>query len=406
MELLKTDTLLQAKEKLKQKTKDWHFKTKILSLNQANGKTIAQDIVCSRNVPPFARSTMDGYAIIAQDSYGASASNPIFFEVIDHVNIDEVATKEIHEHEAIQVQTGSMLPLNATAVVMKEYIESYAKDKIVVMKAVSVGENIIQKGEDMKQGEILVPKGKKLTFSDLGILASQGIQEVEVFQPLTMTIISTGDELVDLDEPLVGAHIYDVNSYALQALACENDFCVINRTLIADDQQLLLEACQQAIKESDCLVMSGGSSKGKKDYTRQIFEELGGEVFTHGIAIKPGKPTILGIKDHTLLIGLPGNPLAALLIFKLILVDWFEQCKKMARKPLLNAKIQENVSNNQGRSTCCFVRLVQHDHELWAYPLYTKSANISILSKADGFTIIPSTQEGVKQGSWIEVEML
>lgn len=408
MELLDTDTLFEAKQKFKEKINLVHLKTQSLSLEKACGKTIATKINCQTSIPPFCRSTMDGYAIRAQDSFGASSSNPLFFDVVDVVDIDEVATVELQTQQAIQVQTGSMIPKYATAVVMKEYCEVYSQHKMIVYHPVSHGENINQKGEDMKQGECLIPQGKILTAADIGILASQGISEVEVFSPLTLSIISTGDELVDLDEPIQGAHIHDMNSYALQACALENDFEVVERKLICDDEQKLYTTCQQAMEVSDIVILSGGSSKGKKDFTRQVFEKLNGEILTHGIAIKPGKPTIIGFNHDykTLLIGLPGNPLAALLMFQLIVVDGLKEIKGTPSRLKVFAQIQENVSNNQGRETCLFVKLEKYEQGYFATPIYTKSANISCFLKADGITRIAATQEGLKKGSWIEVEVL
>ena len=210
IELLHTDTLTQAREKLKNETKNFELKVHRVACEEALGCICAKDVIAEENVPPFRRSTVDGYAIIAGDSYGAGDSNPAFYQVTGHVNIEEQALMTVDMGEAVQVQTGSMVPDGATAVLMVEYTEQYADGKIIGYKAVSEDENIIQVGEDMAAGDCLIQRGREINARDIGMMAALGICDIEVYMPPVVTIISTGDELVDIREPLTASKIRDI----------------------------------------------------------------------------------------------------------------------------------------------------------------------------------------------------
>ena len=219
IELLNTDTLAQAREKLNKETENDVLKVRRIACADALGYICAEDIIAKENVPPFRRSTVDGYAIIARDSYGASDSNPAFYRVTDQVTIEETARTAVGPGEAVQVQTGSMVPDGATAILMAEYTEIYAAAKIIGYKAVSEGENIVQIGEDMAFGDCLIQRGRRINAGDIGTMAALGICDVLVYISPIVSIISTGDELVDIGEPLTASKIRDINSYGLAAEA-------------------------------------------------------------------------------------------------------------------------------------------------------------------------------------------
>lgn len=408
MELFDTDSLQIAREKLWEQSKNKIKKTKMVSLIEATNCILAADFYAPDDIPAFARSTMDGYAICAKDSFGASSNNPLFFEVIDHVAIDQKTNKIIGANQAVQVQTGSCIPQGANAVVMVEMTEEFSNDKLMVYQAVSVGENINQKGEDMQKGQCLLEKGTKLDGTSIGILASFGIEQVEVYEPLTMTIISTGDELVDLQEVCSGSQIRDINSYSIMSCALKHGFQIIHRCLIKDEKAELKKEVENACEISDIVILSGGSSKGEKDFSKKVMMEVTQNVLTHGIAIKPGKPTIIAYdkQNQSLVVGLPGHPLAALLMFQLIVLDWYQRFFQQKKRLPRYAQIQQNVSSNQGRETCLLVQLHAEETGFSAIPIHTKSGNISSRMKADGFTLIPRDKEGLKKGEWIVVEEL
>lgn len=407
IELLCTDTLEQAVRKLNEETADLNFKIHKMTCEEALGFICAKDVIAGENVPPFRRSTVDGYAVIAADSYGSGDSNPAFYQVIGHVNIEEPARMAVRSGEAVQVQTGSMVPDGATAVLMVEYTELYAAGKMIGYKAVSDGENVIQPGEDITIGECLISKGRKINAGDIGMMAALGISEIEVYVPPAVTILSTGDELADMDEPLTGSKIRDINSYALAAEAKSMGMTVRRRLRVGDNEAEIFEAVSRAAEDSDIILLSGGSSKGNKDYTKKVLENFTGNVFTHGIAMKPGKPTILAYdrKYRTVIAGLPGHPMAAMLMFRLVIVRWYWEKIGRQTRPPYRARISENVSSNQGRETCLPVKLIPDSEGFTAKPIYAKSGSIAALSRADGYVRIPRNREGLNKGEpvWVEV---
>ena len=407
MELLHTDTLAEAREKLKTETENFMLRIHRIPCDEALGCVCAETVTARENVPSFRHSTVDGYAIIAKDSYGATDSNPAFYSVTGHVNIEERAAVSVMSGEAVQVQTGSMVPDEATAVLMVEYTETYSPNKIVGYKAVSEGENITQIGEDMKMGDCLIRSGRKINARDVAMMAAMGIGTVQVYEPLVLTVISTGDELVDMDEELSGAKVRDINSYGLAAQARSNGFIVRKQMRIKDQETAIRQAVEEALDESDVILLSGGSSKGNKDYTKKILEEITHNVFTHGISIKPGKPTILSYdRQHkTIIAGLPGHPMAAMLMFRLVILDWYETIAKIPKGYPYFAVMQENVSSNQGREMCLLVRLVCGEEDYTAVPVYAKSGSISALERADGYVMIPRNKEGLKKGERVRVEV-
>lgn len=408
MELLKSDSLKEAQIKLKNETEKLQLKTKLIKSEDACCFVCAQNIYANENVPPFRRSCVDGFAIRAQDSYGANESSPIFFDIVGQLNIDNYSNITLNSQQAVQIQTGSMIPFEANAVVMVEYCETYAKNKMAVYRPVSINENVIQEGEDIHINECLIQKGRRLTPSDIGMLASLGIEEIEVYQPLKIAVLSSGDELKGIHEKITGSYIRDINSYSLASRARQAGLIVKEIKKIRDDEKLIHDAVLEASADCDIVVISGGSSKGNKDYTKRILEEITHCVLTHGIAIKPGKPTIISY-DHlreTLIVGLPGHPLAAMMMFELIVLNWVNQKMNCLKKYPVFAQISENVSSNQGRETCLFVHLIQKDQGYEAVPIYSKSGSISVLSKADGYTLISRQSEGLKKGETVQVEVL
>ncbi|WP_178624005.1 gephyrin-like molybdotransferase Glp [Frisingicoccus sp.] len=408
IELLYTDTLTQAREKLKDETKNFELKVHRVACEEALGRICAKDVIAEENVPSFRRSTVDGYAILAGDSYGAGDSNPSFYQVTGCVNIEEQASMTVSTGEAVQVQTGSMIPDGATAVLMAEYTEQYADGKIIGYKAVSEDENIIQIGEDMAAGDCLIQRGREINARDIGMMAALGICDIEAYAPPAVTIISTGDELADIHEPLTGSKIRDINSYALAAEVRRAGMIVRRRFRVRDDEKEIFQAVSQSIKDSDIVLLSGGSSKGNKDYTKKVLEELTGNVFTHGIAIKPGKPTILAYdrEYQTVIAGLPGHPMAAMLMFRLVILYWYSEKSGLQLRPPYMARISENVSSNQGRETCLPVKLVRSGDGFVAKPIHAKSGSIASLGRADGYVRIPRNQEGLNKGALVWVEVL
>ena len=406
MELLKVDTLEAAREKLRSAVGENWIKTVKVPLKNALDRVLAEDIYGRVNIPDFRRSMVDGYAVIAKDTMGAGESIPVFLKVIDDVGMGEEATSIITSGTCAYVPTGGMIPDGADACVMVEYCEHFDSEELAVYQATSVGRHVVEIGEDSREGELLFKKGTKLRPQEIGALSAEGFTEISVFAPLKISIISTGDELVAPGGEIKKGQIYDINTSALDALATKHGFEVINTCTVRDQYELLKAAIADAKEKSDIVVVSGGSSKGKKDMTATLIDELTVPgVFTHGLALKPGKPTILGVNeaDKTLMVGLPGHPVAAMAVFEMLLVWLKRELTCEAEKGKVPAVLSGNVPGAPGRQTLLFVELEQTGDGYVAKPIFGKSGLMSTMTRADGYTTIEMLQEGLKSGEKIWV---
>ena len=406
MELLKVDTLEAAREKLLAAVGENWMKTKNVPLNEALNGVLAEDVYGKVNIPDFRRSMVDGYAVIAKDTMGAGESLPVFLKVIGDVGMGEAAECVITPGTCAYVPTGGMIPDGADACVMVEYCEHFDSEEIAVYQATSVGRHVVDIGEDSKAGELLFKKGTKLRPQEIGALSAEGFTEVKIFAPVTISIISTGDELVAPGGTINKGQIYDINTTALQALSTKHGFEVVSTATVKDQYDLLKAAIVEAKENSDLVVVSGGSSKGKKDMTALLIDELANPgVFTHGLALKPGKPTILGAdkESGTLMVGLPGHPVAAMAVFEMMLVWLKRELTCEPEKGLVPAVLSGNVPGAPGRQTLLFVELEQTEDGYLAKPIFGKSGLMSTMTRADGYTTIEMLQEGLKSGEKVWV---
>ena len=406
MELLKVDTLETAREKLLAAVGENWIKTKNVPLNEALNGVLAEDVYGKIHIPDFRRSMVDGYAVIAKDTMGAGESLPVFLKVIGDVGMGEAAECVITPGTCAYVPTGGMIPEGADACVMVEYCEHFDSEEIAVYQATSVGRHVVDIGEDSKAGELLFKKGTKLRPQEIGALSAEGFTEVKIFAPVTISIISTGDELVAPGGTINKGQIYDINTTALQALAGKHGFEVLGTVTVKDQYDLLKAAIVEAKENSDLVVVSGGSSKGKKDMTALLIDELADPgVFTHGLALKPGKPTILGAdkESGTLMAGLPGHPVAAMAVFEMMLVWLKRELTCEPEKGLVPAVLSGNVPGAPGRQTLLFVELEQTEEGYLAKPIFGKSGLMSTMTRADGYTTIEMLQEGLKSGEKVWV---
>jgi molybdopterin molybdotransferase len=385
-----------------------HIKeTEIRPIQEALHYILAQPIKSVENVPGFDRSTVDGYAVNARDTFGASETMPGFLTVIGEVKMGEKAETPVKRGEAIYVPTGGMIPPGADAVIMIEHCE--AIDELLnTYRQIAPGENIIRTGEDIKIGELLLEEGVKLRPQELGALAALGITEIEVYRKLTVGYLSSGDEIVPFQtKELEIGQIRDVNYLTISALANEWDINVIYGGIVTDDYQIFAKKAKELYEQVDCLILSGGSSVGAKDYTTEVIQSLGDPgVFVHGISIKPGKPTILAVADKKPIIGLPGHPASAMIIFQLFGQHVLRKLKgeKIERKPdRIFARITKNIPSSPGRSDYVRVKLVEIEGEWWAEPIIGKSGLITTLVKSDGLVEIVSEKEGISQGEYVPI---
>jgi molybdopterin molybdotransferase len=377
------------------------------SLEEALDYVLASCITAQENVPGFDRSTVDGYAVKAKDTYGSSDSMPGFLTVVGEVKMGESAAIPVGQGEAIYVPTGGMIPPGSDSVLMIEHCEDH-DGLLNTYKSVAPSENIIRAGEDIRAGEILLPKGTRLRPQELGAIAALGISRVTVYRKLKVGYLSSGDEIVPYQtEKLSEGQIRDINFLTIASLAKQWNIEVVYGGIVKDDFQEFQQKAQQLYDEVDCLILSGGSSVGAKDYTTDVIESLGSPgVFVHGISIKPGKPTILAMANGKPVIGLPGHPASAMIIFMLFGEKILKKLsgEKIDKKPdRVFARITKNIPSSPGRSDYIRVRLVEKEGEWWAEPIIGKSGLITTLVKSDGIVEITSEKEGISQGDYVPV---
>ncbi len=381
--------------------------TEEVPLLAALGRIVAAEITARADIPGFARSTVDGYAIRAKDSFGASQSIPGLFTVIGGVRMGEVNTLTIGAGEAVEVPTGGMLPAGADSVVMVEHVERTG-EILEVYEGVSPGENMVAPDEDLRQGETILPLGSRVRAQDIGALAACGITTVQVYRRLKVGLLSTGDEIVPIEtDPLKPGQIRDVNSWALAAnlnrLGCE----VVLGGIMPDNFDQLVTAVQRLVDASDLVLISGGSSVGMRDHTIDVIEQLGSRrVIFHGVTIKPGKPTLAGVVDQVPVIGLPGHPASALVVYKVFvepIIRYLQGEVEIHPRRILRLPITRSLASPAGREEYVRVRIVEQDDGFWADPVLGKSGLVSTLLRGQALARIPLGSEGVKAGELVEL---
>lgn len=408
MKLLVVDTLQEARKKMMNAIGDWKLKSEEVRITEALGRVLSADVYSLHPVPDFRRSTVDGYAVRAKDTQGASESLPAFLEVVEEVVMGQEAKAKIISGQCAYVPTGGMVPEGADAMVMVEYSEPFDEDHIAVYDAVSPGRNVVGIGEDILGNKVLLSKGTVIRAQEIGALSSAGILEVGVYREMRLTIVSTGDELVEASANLSMGQIRDVNTNALEALAKKHGFVVVRSIVLRDEEAHLKKTVKEAMKDSDMVIVSGGSSQGKKDVTAKVMDELGNPgVFTHGIALKPGKPTIGGYDKETatILIGLPGHPVAAMMVFELFGVWILEELTGKKKRKEIIAAMETNVPSAPGKATCQLIELIESSDGYLARPIFGKSGLITTLTRADGYTMIEVNKEGLKPGELVKVHL-
>ena len=406
MKLLQVDTLEAAREKLEAASSCLKADKEFVSLELAEGRILAQDIYSGENIPGFYRSSVDGYAVCSKDTAGATESIPVFLKIVEEVSIGHPAKKAIRSGECTYVPTGGMVPEGADAMVMVEYCELFDATEAAIYASVPFGASVVAPGEDVKKGQLLLKKGTRIGPAQCGALAAAGVVEVPVFVPWKVSILSTGDELVDPSCVPGPGQVRDINTWALSAFAGKAGMQVVLKRTLADEEALLEEAVREAAGTSDLVLTSGGSSQGKKDMTSEILNRIsGGGVFTHGLALKPGKPTILGFdkERQTLLVGLPGHPVAALTVFELLLVWLWKKKTGQSEEVLTTARMKTNLASAPGKTTCLLVKLWKETDGYGAEPILGKSGLISTMAEADGYVLVDMNQEGLRAGDTVLV---
>lgn len=420
MKLLQVDTIQVLEDKFAKYFSGMEKKHEEVDLTKALGRYLAEDISADMDVPSFRRSVVDGYAVRGADTFGAGESIPVFLESVGSVHMGEEATLSIDSGQTAYVPTGGMIPHGADAMVMVEYIDRLGDNMISVNKPAAPNENIMNIGDDFRKGDQFFSKGHRISAKDVGLLAACGKGRVAVYRKPLLSVISTGDELVEPGAKPDICQVRDINAYAIAAYAKALGVEVADISIVRDDEKACYEAVLKAMGRSDMVVLSGGSSAGNMDFTKDVVASLGKPgVVTHGLAIRPGKPTIVGIftdrDELKTVIGLPGHPLSSITVFDVVVGPFLKKyylCNEEEPRSI-TAKITENIHAGEGRTTYQLVNIHREENsgdkpgKFWlATPIRAKSGAIAQLAMAHGYVSIPEGSEGLRAGEAVEVILI
>lgn len=375
-----------------------------IPLEQALYRVLAEDIISDIDVPNFRKSAMDGFAVMASDTFGAANTGPKILRVVDSVVAGVVSGKKLDSGECFEITTGAVLPDGSDAVVMVEYTEKEGV-LISVYKSVAPWDNVIQIGSDVKKGTMVLKKGTRLGPRFTGVLAALGRKSILVKKNLRVGMLSTGDEIIGLDEELVEGKVFDINSRTLIDSIKEIHCLPVDLGVVGDNKELLKKKILEGVEKSDIVIISGGSSLGTEDLTRSVVEDLG-KILVHGIAVKPGKPVIIGQIKGKVFVGLPGYPTSALSDFH-ILVKPVVQAMLGMEEPrnFVKANLARKVVSAIGRHEFLAVKLETGEEGLSAVPVMKGSSSITTLSSSDGFVEIDENTEVLNKGSLVKVDL-
>ncbi|MDH5448153.1 MAG: molybdopterin-binding protein [Candidatus Bathyarchaeota archaeon] len=401
-------SLDEAKKRIEEAFSPKPLRTEKIPLLKAVGRVLAEDVASPINVPPFHRSTVDGYAVRAEDTFGAEEDSPAALRLMGHVNVGEMSSLTVERGSTVEIVTGAPLPTNTDAVAMVE--NTTQKDgKILVYKPVARGENIMPSGSDIHKDETVLKRGTSVSSRELGVLAALGVMQVKVFKQPRVAIVSTGAEIVEPGKPLPPGKIYDINTTTLAAAVLESGGEPIGFGIVQDDdEELLKETLRKVIDVADAVITSGGVSVGPKDVVPQIIDKLGKPgLVVHGVAVKPGKPVAVAIIDSKPVFSLPGNPTSSLLMFHLLVRPILFRMAGKEEKPFATVKaiVTAKLFSARGRRTFVTVTLSRDNEGRWlASPVPTgQSGAITTLAKANGYVELKETQQFIEAREEVNV---
>ena len=384
--------------------------TETLPTIRGRARVLAQDLYSGVDLPHFNRAAMDGYAVKSRDTFGASAALPAYLKVVGTVEMGMEVTRPLGKGEAMRISTGGMLPPESDGVVMIEYTEEAGAGMVEIQRGVSPWQNAIQIGDDIKKGELVFQRGRRLKSHDLGALTGIGIASVSVYKRPRVALISTGDEIVEAEaEPLPG-QVRNINQHSLAGLVEEHGAKLEDFGVVRDDRDALGRTLKKALESADLVLLSGGSSVGARDIALDVilsFPEAAMQF--HGISVSPGKPTIFATVAGKPVLGLPGYPVSALVIFDLFAAPLIRRiggedaATASQLRSTTRAILKTNVASQPGREDYVRVGLTRENGRLYAMPLPNKSGAIFTLVKADGMIRIDLNREGIEQGEEVEV---
>jgi len=373
--------------------KGYAKKKVVINVSNAKGCVVSSDIFAHEEVPHFNRSTVDGYAVKSNIIALASEANPIPLTLVGETHMGQASSFEVDENTCVYVPTGGHVPSSADAVVMVENTD-VLKDEVLFYKGVSSNENLFLQGTDVQKGECIVHKGTIMSDTKIGLLKAMGISSIEVYEPLKVLIISTGDEITDKTEIEVG-EVHDINTYTISSFLDSYNIQVTKRVVIQDDYDVYKTTVEEGFIENDLVIASGGSSVGEKDYTVRILDSLKAKLYVHGVNIKPGKPTIFAEVNGKPFLGLPGQPTSAYIVLNELFDSLYYgmlNITEIKHKPYVEGVLTKNVYAKQGRK---LYQIVELNNQFDVTPLQAKSGMIQLLSKAYGYIVLDDNQEGI-----------
>ena len=378
-----------------------------VEIEDSLGRILSKDIYSPSDMPGFLRATMDGFAVKAKDTFGASPTLPAILKVKGEIKMGEIPSIRINDGEAAKISTGGMLPEGADGVVMIEYCHFIDEDTIEVERAISPLENVMQPDDDIKKGEIVLRRGRRIRPQDIGALAGLGIRKIEVFRKVKVAIISTGDEVIPIDKEPRPGQVRDINRYTLSSLCRAVGAEPIFLGICPDRFDMLKRAVEKGLEISDTVWISGGSSVGVRDLTLSVLDSISGfELLVHGIAISPGKPTIIGKVGKKPIIGLPGQVSSAFIVAEVFLSRLLRRLSGEEFSDVdttIDAIMKRNIESATGREDYIRVRLIKEGEKIYADPVIGKSGLISPLVEADGLVRIDMNKEGLYKDEKVKV---
>ena len=375
-------------------------------------RVLYEDVISRVNLPEFPRSTVDGFALKAGDTFGATEKNPALLRVIGEISMGQVSRIEVKEGEVVKVATGGMVPKGADAVEMVEYTEMVDSRTLHIFKAVSPLENVIQVGEDVRSGQVVLRQGHWVRPQDIGLMAGVGKTEVVVYLRPKVAVISSGDEIVPIETTPNPGEVRDINRHAIVAMVEEAGGVPLFLGIAKDRFEALKERIEFGLNEADMVVMTGGSSVGTLDFTAEVLQVLPGtEILGHGVSIRPGKPTLLADIHGKPFLGLPGHPVSAMVIFHFFGKPLLKILSGLSTEAVwhqikVKAKTIRNIPSVPGREDYVRVKVEERDGTLWADPVFGKSGAIAHLVNANGLVRIGMNEEGLEAGEEADVILI
>lgn len=376
----------------------------------AFSRILARDLIAPKDMPGFRRATMDGYAVVASSTFGASESSPAWFDIVGTIRMGDIPDFDLSPGQAAKISTGGMLPKGADSVVMVEHTELIDDLSVEIYKSVAPLQNVIDASEDFAEKDTVLSKGTLIRPQEEGLAAGLGFARIEAYKIPRVGIISTGDEIIPIEEEPTPGKIRDINSYTLAGFIREAHAIPVRYGIVKDDLAALKAAVEKALGETDMVLISGGSSVGTRDFTVDALSSLPDtKILVHGMSISPGKPTILAKAGNKPVWGLPGQVVSAMVILKIVVIPFLNTLKGLGhedRTIRIPAKLSRNVSSTQGRRDFVRVLLEKKDNQLLAKPVLGKSGLIRTMIHADGLLEIGDHVEGLEKGTLVDIILL